>query len=544
MIDASTAARQLLMLREVESSFLGFVRGLYPNFKFAPFHLKLIDVLDRLEKGTLVHPDTGKPVRRVLINMPPRHGKTFLATTLFPVYYMARKPHRKVMSVSYNGELAKTFGRSVREHAKEPLVRQAFPNFKMAEDSQAADLWRTTENGAYFGVGVGGTTTGRAANLLITDDPIKARAEAESLTYRNNIWSYYISALITRKEPEIDGTPPIEIMIHTRWHPDDPAGRIQELEEWAEGEWLHINMPSISTVETDERIPRDTLPESDPQYLPTEELETLPLPDRYIYKTEEVALWPERFPVKELRKFEAKDPREFASLFQQTPFIQGGNIIKSSWWRTAETIPDNFMTVIMAADTAYKKSERSDYSVISTLGMTYEGDIYILDIVRGKYDFPELKRLIPIIASRWRGRGLRGMYIEDKASGQSLIQELRRDSGVPVIPYSSMADKVARANAILPIIEGGRVFLPKEAPWKDAFLAECNQFPNGSNDDQVDSVVIGLDTLSRMPVASSAMLSAPIDLRDSLFNQAALSASFASTPLFSTKREPFLGWGE
>lgn len=545
MIDPKLAAQHLLRLREAETSFLGFVQALYPNFKFAPFQLALIDALDRLEKGTLTNPNTGRPIRRILINMPPRHAKTFLATTLFPVYYMGRKPTRKVMSVSYNAELAKTFGRAVREHAKEPLIRQAFPHFGMSEDSKAADLWSTTSNGAYYGVGVGGTTTGRAANLLIVDDPIKARAEAESETYRNNIWSYYLSALITRKEPEVDGTPPIEIVIHTRWHPDDPAGRIQQLEEWADGEWLHINMPAITTVDTDDKIQRDQLDPNHQDFIDSESLQTLPLSERFIYKTEERALWPERFPISDLRKFEAKDPREFAALYQQTPYIVGGNLIKANWWRVYDALPDQFLSVIIAADTAFKKNERADYSVLLIAGVANNGDIYILDVVRGRYDFPELKRMFPIVASKYRGRGLRGVYIEDKASGQSLIQELKRDSGLAIIPYRSMADKVARLNAVLPLLEGGRVLIPREAPWLPSFKEEASQFPNGAHDDQIDAFAIALDTLSKVAISSDA-LNIPLSLSDSLFAQATstVNAIPSVQALFSKKREPFLGWGE
>ena len=140
--------------------------------------------------------------------------------------------------------MAKTFGRQVRDLAREPRITQAFQDFKMSEESRAVDDWRTSLNGTYFATGIGGSTTGRASTLLILDDPVKAREEADSITQRNKTWSYYISALTTRKQPEPDGTKPIEIVILTRWHPDDVAGRLMETPDWKAGEWEHINLRS------------------------------------------------------------------------------------------------------------------------------------------------------------------------------------------------------------------------------------------------------------------------------------------------------------
>lgn len=550
-INAKDAAAYLLKIKNAEESFLGFIQALYPNYVLAPFQLKLIDTLDKLEKGTLKN-EAGNPVRKILINMPPRHGKSFLATTLFPVYYMARKPERYTMSVSYNSELAKGFGRAAREHAREPITTQAFKNFHLSEDSKAADVWATTEGGIYYGVGVGGTTSGRAANLLLIDDPIKARAEADSATYRNNIWSYYISALITRKQPEVDGTLPIEIVIHTRWHPDDVAGRIMELDEWHNGEWLHINMKAIDLVPTGNVIPVWQLPETDPSYQ-TEasaraQQESDPSYDYYTQELKEVALWEERHPLKELKKFQQKDAREFAALYQQEPYISGGNLIKETWWAryNFKELPE-FASIIMAADTAFKQTTRADYSVLVTAGVTNQGDIYLLNVIRGKYDFPELKRIAVIAYAKYRGKGLRGLYIEDKASGQSLIQELRNNTGIAVIPYKNTADKVARVNSILPLIEAGRVLIPssiEDAPWLKDFLLEASQFPNCAHDDQIDSATIAIDVLSRQAIVATDSLMTPINMSGSLFSQAKSILAELPEHMRDSSKRIFKGWGE
>ena len=175
----------------------------------------------------------------------------------------SRKPNRNVLATSYNQDLAKTFGRQTRDHAREPILSQAFPDFCMSEESKAVDDWRTILGGGYYATGMGGSTTGRAATLLLVDDPTKAREEAESATQRNKTWSYYVSALTTRKQPEPDGTKPIEIIILTRWHPDDLAGRIMETEDWKEGAWTHINFPAIRSVKSNVKKSVAELPEDD-----------------------------------------------------------------------------------------------------------------------------------------------------------------------------------------------------------------------------------------------------------------------------------------
>lgn len=706
-IDAREAAALLLALDDAASSFLGFVRFMKPEWKvIPPFHLDLIDKLDRLEKGTLTHPD-GRPCFSMLINMPPRHSKSSLATELFPAYYILRDARRAVMSCAYNAELAADFGEKVRSYVTDPRAAQAFPNFALSSLSKAKDFWRTQEGGQYAGVGIGGTTTGRPANCfvagtmvatpngsvpiehlspgdtvlsfdhiankivpktivatqsslsadlittqcstgttitstsdhkfftpsgyrpaaslsigeelgaleylpslqegiseqaqqrsiepdspmlsvprlhtwghqknesglfcahvtgslrldnsepttvydiqvadthnffangilvhncLITDDPIKARDEAESATIRNKVWNYYVSALTTRKQPDVLDRPAIEIMILTRWHPDDPAGRIMETDEWKEGRWMHVCYPARTELDdpTAPTLPRNELPKTDSRFHPTD---TTLVPKTRNFQ----ALWPQRFDLDFLARREKLNPREFASLYQQQPYVEGGNIIKSYWWRYYITHQDNYPHVIIACDTAYKKTTTSDYSVIAVMAMDATGDIMILDILRGRWDFPELKRLLTHQNSKWRGRGLRAVYVEDRASGQSLIQELRSQSGMSVIPYKTISDKVSRLHSVTPLIEGGRVYLPQSASWLDDFVQECTAFPSSPNDDQVDALSLGLDVLSKIPLNAMDSFS-HIPLHTSLNSQLSSKNSLASQ--FKNRPLRFLG---
>lgn len=532
------AAKYLLKLRDAQENFLGFVKLNYPDWELADFQLELIDALDRLEKGTL-------GTNNILITMPPRHAKSTFGTVLFPSYFMARSPSRFTMSCSYNSQLSIDFGRQVRTVVEEKSINQAFPDFGLSKDSRSAEVWRTEHGGAYFAVGVGGTTSGRPANLLLVDDPIKSREDAESMTQRNRTWNYYTSALATRLQPEADGSPPKQIVILTRWHPDDLAGRLQQTEDWAEGRWTHINFPAIKSIKAKTKTSRRLLPEDHPMYLPAGQLPNNSS-KRSIYLEEDAALWPERFSLEELKRRERLNPREFASLYQQSPYILGGNIIRTEWWQKYPTdlAPENFQTLIITADTAFKKTETADYSVAVVAGLDRNGDIYIVSILRGKYDFPELKQRLIQLNNRWRGRGLRAMYIEDKASGQSLLQELKRESGMAVIPYKVNTDKVARVNSILPLIQGGRVFLPEEADWLDAFIDESVSFPNGNHDDQVDATTMAIDILSRTSVSPEAF-ALHGDAAQSLNNVKDIDQSFGKSlsAHISKAKSKWAGWG-
>lgn len=659
-VNPQEAAALLLALDDASSSFLGFVRFMRPEWKVIPdFHLDLIDKLDRLERGTLTHPD-GRPCYSMLINMPPRHSKSSIATELFPAYYILRDARRAVMSCAYNAELAADFGEKVRNYVTDPRALKAFPGFALSNLSKAKDFWRTQEGGQYAGVGIGGTTTGRPANCfvagtmvatpngpvpierlspgdtvlsfdhiankivpktvvatqsslsadlittkcstgttitstsdhkfftpsgyrpaaslsigeelvalehahvtgsiridnpvpatvydiqvadthnffangilvhncLITDDPIKARDEAESATIRNKVWNYYVSALTTRKQPDVLDRPAIEIMILTRWHPDDPAGRIMETEEWKEGRWMHVCYAARTELidPTAPTIPRNELPVTDPRYNPND---TTPVPKTRTFKP----LWPSRFDLDFLSRREKLNPREFASLYQQQPYIEGGNIVKGYWWRYYTTPQDTYPHVIIACDTAYKKTTTSDYSVVAVMAMDLAGDIYLLDILRGRWDFPELKRLLTHQNAKWRGRGLRAIYVEDRASGQSLIQELKNQSGMSVIAFKTISDKVSRLHSVTPLIEGGRVYIPQTASWLDDFVQELTAFPSVQNDDQVDALSLGLDILSKIPINGLDSFDiAPItnSLNHTLASKNSLASQFKNKPL-------------
>ena len=271
--------------------------------------------------------------------------------------------------------------------------------------------------------------------------------------------------------------------------------------DWQDGLWHHINLPAVKTETVTKlrwQLPPDhaerkTKRECDPE-------------DTTVEVEQEVALWPERFDIKTLKRFERQNPRDFASLYQQQPFVRGGNLIRTDWWQsyTENNLPKDFTSIIIGVDTAYTKTSRSDFSVAIVAGLAANGDMYILDVIRMRAEMPDFKRRLIALNSVWRGRGLRGIYIEAgaAASGATLLQELRRETPLNVLAYKNgRADKVTRASSVAPFIEGGRVFIPHTAPWLDDFIEECTQFPDGKHDDQVDALVIAIDQLSRQFVS-------------------------------------------
>jgi predicted phage terminase large subunit-like protein len=522
--DQRAAAQYLLQLKKAGNSFPGFMDYMYPEFSFPGFMREFQEVLDLLEKDKLLSPG-GNPVRSLLVSMPPRHAKSFNGTVNFPAYCLMRKPYRELMVSAYNNDLATTFGRGTRDIAVDKRARKAFSGFDLSRETRAVDFWKTTEGGAYYAVGLDGTTTGRGANGLFVDDPYKSREEADSITRRRRIWNFYVSGLLSRLQPDRDGQPPFKIVTHTRWHPDDMAGRIMESEEFKRGEWIHLNFEALRMKDRGVYIRRSHLPKTDPAYMPEEVLrsdgrlveavhEHMSQPNKYVKDEGREALWPERFGVEWLLKQrEILGDREFSALYQQQPYVLGGNIVKEHWFQrySEEHRPAEFHALVMTADTAFKTKSVNDYSVISLFGVTEIGDIYLLRVWRFKLEYPDLKRKIIEFNATYRGKGLRGVWIEDAGSGQSLIQEMRSGSGVAVIGWKPGAhDKTSRLNMVTPLIEGGRVFIPQEADWLEDWLNEIVSFPSSKNDDQVDGFVMGLDVCAKMVVTGVREFSTPI----------------------------------
>ena len=429
----------------------------WPQFERAPHHELIISKLEAVERGE---------IKRLMIFMPPRHGKSFITSSIFPAWFLGRHPHYDVIFATYGQELSDDFGRRVRNFIAGPVHEAIFPNCGLSEDSTSVHRFNTTAGGAYFAVGRGGSITGRGAHLLLIDDPIKDHEEANSETVRKALHEWYASVAYTRLMP--GGA---IIIIQTRWHEDDLAGWL--LREHASENWDVIRLPAIA--EQDEG-----------------------------FRKEGEALWPERFPLPELERIRtAIGARAWASLYQQRPAPAEGVIFKRGWWQFYSqplTVASNH--IVQSWDTAFKKGTENDFSVCTTWGVAGDG-YYLLHLWRERVEFPELKRVLASLAEQWKPNAI---LVEDKASGQSLIQELKVSTALPITPVKVDSDKQTRAQAVTALIEAGKIFLPQSAPWVSDFVEEMACFPNGIHDDVVDATTQALNYLRVKPLRPSIVL--------------------------------------
>lgn len=410
------------------------------RFAFPP-HLRALD-------DALLDVAAGR-CDRLLVMMPPRHGKSQLCARAFPAWYVMRFAERRIVLASHEHDFAATWAWQAREIA----MRYAEEVFgcSLVYGSQARDRWRLTNGSEMYATGVGGSLTGRGADVLIIDDPVKNATEALSKTYRERAWDWYTSTALTRLEP--GGA---VVLIMTRWHEDDLAGRVLESEP---GRWRIIRFPAIA--ERDDMLGRE--------------------PGQ--------ALWPERFDEGALAAVrEAIGEHWWAAMYQQRPAPREGYIVKAEWWRHWTELPDAFVEVVQSWDLAFTGS--SSYVV----GQVWAWDgrrAYLLDQERGHWDFPATLVAIKRLSERWPQA--RTKLIEETANAHAAMAMLQKDIGgfVPVRPTGS---KEARARAVSAAIERGDVLIPddKRAPWVREYVAEWTVFPLGANDDQVDATTQAL----------------------------------------------------
>lgn len=429
--------------RRLQESLIDFARAIYPRFDVAPHLTILAEKLQDVEAGK---------TDRLIITMPPRHGKTWLASHLFPAWFLGRNPDKYVIAATYAQDLADDIGRAVRNIVGDPTYTDIFPGIGLASDSASVRRFATTQGGLYFGVGVGGPITGRGAHLLLIDDPIKGREDADSEAIRRKLWDWYTSVAYTRLMP--GGR---IVLIQTRWREDDPAGRVQK--EHAHEGWETVDFPAI---------------------LPSGR-----------------ALWEDRYPIESLNRIKSSIPaRDWNALYMQRPSAEEGGILKRAWWkRWARSEPPALDHVLVSVDGAYSAKDSADYSAITVWGFSrtaVSGDVdrgrgadglILLDAWRDRLEYPDFRsKVLAVIKDREPDT----ILIEDKASGQSLIQELRR-AGIAVTAYKPDRDKVARAYSASNVFESGAVWVP-EAPFAEMVINECAAFPTGAHDDLVDTV--------------------------------------------------------
>jgi predicted phage terminase large subunit-like protein len=426
---------------EYQDKFLKFVKYVWPSFIAGDHHKIFGEKLERVARGEL---------KRLIVNMPPRHTKSEFASYLFPAWVMGQKPETKIIQATHTAELAVGFGRKVKNLLDSDIYRDVFPDIQLARDAKASGRWSTDMGGEYYAVGVGGALAGRGADLCIIDDPVSEQ-DALSPAALDNIYEWYTSGPRQRLQP--GGA---IIIVMTRWSIRDLTAKV--LQKQAEGgadQWEVVEFPAI-------------FPETDN------------------------VLWPEFWSREELDGVRASIPvAKWNAQYLQNPTAEEGAIIKREWWNVWDhDDPPVVDYVIQSYDTAFTKSERADYSAITTWGVFYpdEGDeaaIILLDSEKGRWEFPELKDAAMRLYEEFEPDMV---LIEQKASGTPLTQDLRK-MGIPVSGFTPGrgADKFSRMNACAPVFESGMVYAP-ETRWAEEVIEECASFPNGEHDDLADSM--------------------------------------------------------
>ena len=445
ILSLKQAQVRLTVREEAKDKFMPFVHHVYDGFIEGRHHRVIAEKLELIAQGKL---------KRLIVNMPPRHSKSEFASYLMPAWFLGRNPKLKIIQATHNTELAVRFGRKVRDLLEDSQYKDVFPNSELKSDSKAAGRWETEQGGEYFAAGVGAAVTGRGADLFIIDDP-HSEQDALSQSAFDNAFEWYTSGPRQRLQP---GGAIIVVM--TRWGMKDLTGRLLKAQgnDILSDTWEVVEFPAI-------------MPSNEP-------------------------LWPEFWGKDDLLAVKASLPvGKWNAQWQQQPTAAEGAIVKREWWNEWENDkPPSIKYIMQSYDTAFSKKETADYSAITTWGVFNPEDggadhIILLDGRRGRWNFPELKEVAGEEYEYWEPDMV---IIEAKASGTPLTDELRR-AGIPVMNYTpgKGRDKVTRMHMVAPLFEAGMVWAP-EKKFADEVIEECAAFPNGDHDDYVDSMTMAL----------------------------------------------------
>ena len=436
---------QLKKIDYSKNNFLYFVKQMWPDFIAGAHHKIISDKLEGIATGKL---------KRLIVNMPPRHTKSEFASYLFPAWMIGRKPTMKIIQATHTTELAVSFGRKVKNLLERDDYKEIFPDANLSADSKASGRWDTKAGGMYYAVGVGSNLAGRGGDLIVIDDP-HSEQTAMSNSGFEDAWEWYTGGPRQRLQP--GGA---IVLVQTRWSQKDMTGQLIKsmAKDPLADQWEVIELPAI--------MPSGS------------------------------ACWPEYWSLPDLESVKASiPPSKWNAQYQQNPTGEDNAIIPRSWWRRwkKKNVPD-LKYVIQSYDTAFTKRETSDYSAITTWGVFSPEEagppgLILLDSKKGRWDFPELKGIALEEYEYWDPDTV---IVEAKASGLPLTHELR-NTGIPVVNFtpSKGNDKVSRVHSVSPLFEAGMVWAPEET-FADEMIEEVAAFPNGEYDDLVDSMTQAL----------------------------------------------------
>ncbi|HIC9159800.1 TPA: phage terminase large subunit [Salmonella enterica subsp. enterica serovar Nagoya] len=468
-------------ISEARSSLMGFTLYTNPLYETGWFNELLSAELDQF----LADVEAGK-MPRLMIFAPPRSGKSEKASRRFPAYVLGKHPDWNVIACSYSSDLANRMSRDTQRIVGSKKYADVFPDTSLPSSRtgaggaiRTAELWEVVNakgeihGGSYRAAGVNGGITGQGMNIGIIDDPAKDYKTASSPTYQEAVIDWYDTTFFTRADPKINGI----IIILTRWHQNDLAGQLLKKAEEGGEQWRVVSFPMEAEKEEVHELNGK----------------------KYLLRKPGEILFPERMPQEFVDKAKQRGSLVWNALYQQRPTAKGGGLIKSEWFGEYKELPVMKWRAVYG-DTAQKTKEVNDFSVFEHWGLGVDGYMYLIDMIRGKWEADELKRRAIAFwnsCKQLKNGPLRHMAIEDKASGTGLIQSIRKDALCPVKAIQRDKDKYTRLMDTQGFIESGYIKLPTDKPFINDFLVEMEAINPDFNthDDQLDPMMDAIDEM-------------------------------------------------
>lgn len=484
LLEGLTDIQKLALKHKLSTDFKAFIKFAFKvrsggKWISQPHHDIMIDTLQKVIDGDIT---------RLIIVVPPRHSKSELVSIMLPAFAYCVNRYSNTIQTTFSDDLCREMSTGVKDVIFSEELSELF-DFRVRRDKSAVNNWQIEKGGKFHAVATGGSVTGKGAGitddgfggLMVIDDPLKPN-DAYSTAKRNDSNNRYTNTLLSRLAKQ-DETP--VVIIQQRLHEDDMIGYLLNGGSGEKFHYLHLDAIMTSDCGTEEWYATQRFTHAIPVTY-----------ESWVPEGEEQALWPMRYPLDKLRQLEDGDVYTFNAQYRGRPTPAGGSIFKEEWWQFYETIPhEDLQYVRIYADTAHKTGEHNDYSVFEAWGYTKNGDIYLLDLVRQKWEAPDLERNFKLFYKKWKNKHGKYSYrlqcakIEDKASGIGLIQSLKKEPGTIIVPIQREKDKVTRALGCAPVVQSGRVLLPSGAPWLQAFLLEASAFSPTmahKHDDQMD----------------------------------------------------------
>lgn len=474
LTDSMFAEAAELAVASAREDLLAFVMLMDPEFSVAPHHRVVCDALMRIESNKS---------KRMMLFVPPRSSKSLVGSVYFPLWCIGRKSDLYIIEASHNTSLAVEFGRTVRDYVNTEIYKSIFPETVLRSDNKSADNWKTTSGGRFKSAGVGTGIAGAGAHIGIIDDPLSEQdAWSDSARTRVNTW--FPGGFRSRLMPQTGRI----VLINTRWHEADLSGYLESRmhEDERADQWEIVRIPALNDTQSLKLLKGGAKKLKSQGYLPQDWPEPKlgesfwPAPatyQQYHWSTQELISTKHNLP-----------GYQWNALYMQNPSAEDGGILKRSYWRTwKQPLPPSLDLVVASVDTAFSQRERADYSAITIWGMFSvlgRNNLILLSAKKGHWAYPDLRKNLLKSVDKYDPNTI---IIEDKASGMSLVQDLRM-AGLPIYAYNPDRDKESRVHAITPIFAQGRVWFPEDKMFAQEVIEECRQFPLGAHDDYVDTV--------------------------------------------------------